>query len=64
MYQMKEQNKTSRKELNKTETSNLPNRAQSNCHKDVYFMTSGEDWMNTVRTSIKRQNVRKYQSEL
>lgn len=43
MFQMKEQNKASGKELKKAEICNQPNRVQSNCHKDIYFMNSGED---------------------
>ena len=35
MFQIKEQDKTSEKDLNEMQTSNLPARVQSNRHKDA-----------------------------
>ena len=52
IFQAKQQDKSLGKDLNEVDISNLP-------HKEfkvmvIKLLTSGEEWMNTVRTSIKR----------
>ena len=55
MFQMKEQNKTSGKNLNEMEISNLPDKE----FKVIIIMMLTELWkrMNTVRTSTKRWKI-------
>ena len=49
---MEEQNKTPEKEVNKMETSNLS-------HAELKTMNLGEEQMNLVRSSTKRQEIYK-----
>ena len=53
MFQMKEQDKTSEKELNKMEISNVSDKEL----KEMVIkslLNSGEEWKNTVRISTMR----------
>lgn len=64
MSEVKEQDKVTVKELNKTEISYMPDNLQSSGDKrhSVYLR---KEWMNSVRTSEKRgKTSRKNQSEL
>ena len=54
MFQIKEQDKSAEKDLKEMEISNLPDKEFK--VMVVKMLTSlGEEWMNTVGTSAKRQ---------
>lgn len=62
MFQLKEQDKTSEKELKEMELRNLPDRVQSNGHKTAHWTWESNGWTQW-NFNQETENTREYQTE-